>query len=138
MPRRIALTTAYVDCYPDDTGTIDIDNSEDITFVLAAAIAMCWRGPDLKIGSWRRDFRRDVVDYGEVALDRLMVLLEIPLEAFIAEGQRLFLLCNKSIPSAREVNEAREDFSEGPPENSGEGALVPTNGGFPAPAPPPA
>lgn len=138
-PRRMLLILAS-----HHAGTHWTDSAE----VSGAVIGFCWRGAGLDVGDWRRDFNKDVEAYGEMVLDRLMMPKAeggwgLSGAEIAKEAGRLMGIIEKSIPSQKEIDETREDFTESPPENSSDGAdeateaatepLAPPTDGIPMP-----
>lgn len=137
ITRAIAYT---VDLERARTLSQETDNWDETTYVQAAAIGLCWRGPGLDVGDFRRDFGRDMGDYGEAIVAALIIagmarLAALPakkagdeekgkkseLDLMFAEiatvsvdlGNKIYAL----IPTQKEVDEAREDFT-GPPSDT--------------------
>lgn len=108
------------------------DNWHGVVYVQTAAIGLCWQGPGLQIGHLRRDFGRDIADYGEAVRGALIQtgvarLKTLPLVkskkkksssledmyaeiADVAEAltDKIYAL----IPTQQEVDDAREDFTD--------------------------
>jgi hypothetical protein len=100
------------------------DVLEDLECVRAAIIGLCWSGPDLGAGHWRRDYGRDLIEYGDHVLDSLMRLMGAEGAAteervgINIEGERLYYLIVESLLTKEEVDEAREDFTDPRPDDS--------------------
>ena len=76
------------------------------------------------VGDWRRDHNRDTVGFGEHVEDALHQLGVTQVE-IQDEGLRLIRLCMALMPSRKEVDEERKDFTEPLPDDSGEGVAEP-------------
>ena len=110
MPRRMALIAAYA-------SSIDDERYQDTVLVCFAAIGLCW--PGLNAGHWRRDFDRDLVDYGESVQDVVMKR-GVTFADLDEAGRDLIVKIIASIPSQTEVDEEREDFTDPHPDDSDE------------------
>ncbi len=110
MPRRMALITAYA-------SSVDEERYHDTVCVCSAAIGLCWSG--LNVGHWRRDFGRDLIDYGEAVQDALMKR-GVDFGDIDEAGRDLLFRIIESIPSQAEVDEEREDFTDRRPDDSDE------------------
>jgi len=108
MPRRMALITAYA-------SSVEDERYQDTVCVCSAAIGLCW--PGLNVGHWRRDFGRDLIDYGEAVQDALMKR-GVDFGDIDATGRDLLFKILESIPSQAEVDEEREDFTDRRPDDS--------------------
>lgn len=108
MPRRMALIAAYA-------SSIDEERYADTVCVCSAALGLCW--PGLNVGHWRRDFNRDLVDYGE-AVQHALLKRGVTFGDIDEAGRDLIVKVISSIPSQAEVDEEREDFTDRRPEDS--------------------
>lgn len=113
IPRRIALYTAYC-------SAASAEQFEDMADIAASAIALCWSG--LNVGHWRRDFNRDLIEYGE-AVRHALIDRGVSQKQMFDVGDALITQIMSSIPSAQEVDAEREDFSDRPLDPSDGGAI---------------
>lgn len=104
IPRRIALYTAY-------HSAAAAEQFEDMADISAAAIALVWSGLD--VGHWRRDFNRDLIEYGE-AVRHALIGRGVDQKQMFDVGDALINQIMRSIPSAQEVDDEREDFTDRP------------------------
>ena len=95
------------------------EGSDENVCLSAGTIGLFWRGPDLGVGDWRRDHNRDTIGFGEHVEDALHTL-GVTEAQIQGEGLRLVRLCMALMPSRKEVDEEREDFTEPLPGGSGE------------------
>jgi hypothetical protein len=102
IPRRIALLSEYFEAMKEE-------RFADMGCLGSAAIGLAWSG--LSVGHWRRDFDRDLIEYGEAVQDALMSR-GVESSAMYAAGQALITQIIGSMPSAEEVDEEREDFTD--------------------------
>jgi hypothetical protein len=116
IPRALELVSASGVAY---TLAADTDNGTEVVLIRSAAIGFCWRGIGLSVGDFRRDFRRDVVDYGE-AVQHALLKKGIPFAEINAVGEELVAKIFASIPTQDEVDEKREDFMDPRPGSSDE------------------
>jgi hypothetical protein len=116
IPRALELVSASSAAYALATET---DNGTEVLYIRSAAIGLCWRGIGLSVGDFRRDFRRDVVDYGE-AVQHALLKKGIPFAEVNAVGEELVEKIFASVPTQEEVDEKREDFTDPRPDDSDE------------------
>ena len=137
ITRAIAYT---VDLERARTKSQETDNWDETAYVQAAAIGLCWQGPGLDVGDFRRDFGRDMGDYGEAVVSALILTGMARLAALPAKKgkkgkkrqtdlDQMFVeiatvagelgnKINALIPTQKEVDEAREDFTVPPSDTS--------------------
>lgn len=137
---RLPLITAALDFAAEMSLARDeaqkTDRWSGLLYVQTAAIGLCWQGPGLKVGHLRRDFGRNMEDYGEAiraaiitaGVARLKALpapkkkrakkkkepteLELMFAEIDSVAAALATQIYALVPSQEEVDEAREDFTD--------------------------
>ena len=124
MPSRMLIVV--------ESSEVDDEDWLSQSCVHAAVVGMCWRGPRLAVGDLRREYKNDLVDYGEAVLDALVTAYGVRMVDVTKEGARLISEIVPTMISQLDIDEAREDFTDGPPENSDEvPELAPPSEGWP-------